>query len=147
MNSDLDLLRKMYVPHPIEGISAELLALLPRDKDDRERVERITQLGYPAVKPITPHLLSWLGDINWPVAGYLLPFFLSNRDNMISEIREILCANDLIQINWVLEYLLNDPDAPEIASQFREDLTRLANQEDEEEVYLVAREILDWLGD
>ncbi|MBW4599431.1 MAG: DUF5071 domain-containing protein [Calothrix sp. FI2-JRJ7] len=145
MESDLDTLKQIYAPHAIEGISEELLNLLPREKDDKERVERIKELGYPFVKPIIPHLLTWLEDINWPVAGYLLPFFLSIREHIIDDIREILHGDNLVHIYWILEYLLNDPDVPNVAGKFKEELTSLAKQEDEEEVYLVAREILEWL--
>lgn len=42
---------------------------LPADKFDVEAVERLSELTDDELRPLIPELLTWLQDMNWPVAG------------------------------------------------------------------------------
>ena len=43
-------------------------ALIPQDKGDLETAEKLKNYTYEEVKDITPKLLEWIKDMNWPVA-------------------------------------------------------------------------------
>lgn len=141
MDARMQTLQRVYAPFSLKGIPEDLLDALPLEKDDQVRVERVKALGYPRVRPIIPHLLTWMSDINWPVAGHLVPFFRSIRGEITDEIRAVLRGSDLTQIYWVLEYLVDDPDL-QLAESLRSELVTLANGQDEEEVHIKAAEIL-----
>lgn len=141
MDARIQELQALYAPLSFEGIPEDLLDALPLEKDDQLRVERVKSLGYPRVRPIIPHLLTWMSDINWPVAGHLVPFFRRIRGEITDEIRAVLRGSDLTQIYWVLEYLVDDPDL-QLAESLRSELVTLANGQDEEEVHIKAAEIL-----
>ena len=38
----------------------ELLALLPKDKDDLAAIDRLAGRSYPSLQPIIPDLLKWI---------------------------------------------------------------------------------------
>lgn len=141
MDARMQTLQRVYAPFSLKGIPEDLLDALPLEKDDQVRVERVKSLGYPHVRPIIPHLLTWMSDINWPVAGHLVPFFRSIRGEITDEIRAVLRGSDLTQIYWVLEYLVDDPDL-QLAESLRSELVTLANGQDEEEVHIKSAEIL-----
>ena len=42
---------------------------LPADKFDVEAVERLSELSDDELRPLIPELLTWIQDMNWPVAG------------------------------------------------------------------------------
>ena len=73
---------------------AELRALIPQDKFDREAVEKLIARGYPAVSPILPDVFSWTQDGNWPVARPLMSFFSSLGGVSVPFIREVIQSND-----------------------------------------------------
>lgn len=146
MDARMQTLQRVYAPFSLKGIPEDLLDALPLEKDDQVRVERVKSLGYPRVRPIIPHLLTWMSDINWPVAGHLVPFFRSIRGEITDEIRSVLRGSDLTQIYWVLEYLVDDSDDLRMAESLRHELMTLANGQDEEEVHIKAAEIMARLG-
>ncbi len=77
-----------------------------KDKHDIEGVERIFALGYPAYRPYIPLLLSWLQDINWPIA---LPICLKLRGlgaEILPYLREIISGDDYIWQYWLILYLV-----------------------------------------
>ncbi|WP_178075963.1 DUF5071 domain-containing protein [Paenibacillus oralis] len=42
--------------------------LIPKHKQDYERVEQLKTKTLEEIKPILPELLEWLQDMNWPIA-------------------------------------------------------------------------------
>ena len=42
--------------------------MLPRDKFDFERVNKIMRMRNEDVIPLLPGLLEWIQDMNWPIA-------------------------------------------------------------------------------
>lgn len=45
-----------------------------RDKFDEKNAKIIIALGYPENRDYLSHLLSWLKDMNWPVAKIIQPY-------------------------------------------------------------------------
>jgi hypothetical protein len=68
--------------------------LLPQSKHDTEKAEALIALGYPAVAPIIPELLTWLQDRNWPVGRVLAPFLASLGAAIAPAVRTFLSTDD-----------------------------------------------------
>jgi hypothetical protein len=123
-----------------------LRAMLPKDRHDVASAAAIAALGYPAVAPLLPDLLSWLQDYNWPVARALAPFLAAVGEPVLPEVRRILASDDEMWKYWVLVAVVAAMPAA-VAGLLRPELVRMATQptpgEVTDEVNLAAREILD----
>lgn len=119
--------------------------LLPADKRDVERARAVVALGYPAVAPLLPDLLRWLQDCNWPVSRPIGDFLATLPEQMAPLIRDVLRGDDDIWKYWCIVRLISAMP-PDIAEQFRAELTRLGNEptpaERSEELNEVAQEAL-----
>ena len=69
-------------------------SLVPTDKYDVERAKALIALGYPAVEPTLPTMLEWVQDLNWPVAGVLLPFLAGVGAPLARHIQAVLKTTD-----------------------------------------------------
>lgn len=103
----------------------ELRKLLPTHKSDLDRARAISALGYPAVEPLLPELVKWLGDRNWPVTRTLLPLFISIGAPLAPHVAPILLGND----SWwayttMIEVVICSPP---LAAALRPELKELAN--------------------
>jgi hypothetical protein len=122
--------------------------LLPRDKRDLDNARAVAALGYPAVAPVLPDLLEWLQDCNWPVSRPIGDFLASLPHQMAPLIWGVLRGNNDIWKYWCIVRLISVMP-PEIAEQFRPELTRLAERptraEHSEELDEVAQDALHTL--
>jgi hypothetical protein len=122
--------------------------LVPQDKFDTARARAAVIAGYPAVKPILPHLLEWLQDINWPVAQILYPFLASIGTPLVPYIQHVLETDDEIWKHWVITIVISE--SPEVSAHFRETLKRIADSptegEAEEGLNQAAQEVLEKYG-
>lgn len=135
----------LHMPRTVTDIE-QLRDLLPHHKQDCRRAEALVSLGYPAVAPVLPELMTWIQDMNWPVAYMVVaPFLRSIGAPLIPEIRRVLQTDDETWKYWVLNDLVRD--SREVAFELEQTLSELANREpkDEAEAALqeIAREILD----
>jgi hypothetical protein len=140
-DADSQLLATLYSDEPLACLSDELRRVLPRDKDDLASLEGLAQLGYPAIEPILPHLMTWLQDINWPIAGPMAEYLATIGRPLLDVIHQVLRGDDDIWKYWVLEYLVSEMDYS-LQQALRGDLERLAAGSDPEEVHVVAGDIL-----
>lgn len=101
--------------------------LLPRDKLDVVGARAVIALGYPAVAPVLPDLLEWLQDCNWPVSRPIGDFLASLPEQMAPLVWGVLRGKDDIWKYWCIVRLIRAMP-PDIAEQFRGELTRLAEQ-------------------
>jgi len=101
--------------------------LLPRTKHEVDRARAVTALGYPAVAPVLRDLLQWLQDCNWPVSRPIEEFLVTIPEPVAPLIWEVLRGDDLIWKYWCIHRLVSRMPPP-IATQFRDELTRLATQ-------------------
>lgn len=135
------MLADLYPGEEVATLAPELREVLPRDKDDFARVDMLVALGYPTVGPVLPHLLTWLQDINWPIAGRLGSFLASIGAPVVPLVRQVLRGDDDIWKHWVIRAVVMDL-APVVAGELRADLERLTAVESEEDVHLDAAEVL-----
>lgn len=143
-NADVKRLHFIYPGLPIEDLVPELRAALPRGKDDQPSIERIRALDYPAIDPILPHLMTWLQDMNWPIAGQIATLLIQIGRPLLPHIRRVLESNNDLWKYWVLGYLIKHLD-PDVIAELRDDLVEISRREDTEEAYAVAGEILEHL--
>ena len=143
-NADLEWLHFIYPDLPIENLIPELCAALPRGKDDQASLERIRALGYPAIDPILPHLMTWLQDMNWPIAGQVATLLISLGRPLLPHIHRVLEGDNDLWKYWVLGYLVKHLE-PDVIAELRDDLIEISRHEDPEEAYAVAGEILEHL--
>ncbi len=127
-----------------DELPAALRQALPEGKDDVTRAHAVAQLGYPAVAPILPHLMRWLQDRNWPVAEIVAPFLAQIGPPLLPEIRTVLRGHDEIWIYWVLNELVRKMPATMVA-ELGDELQLLAHKPSDEEVDVIASEILNQL--
>jgi hypothetical protein len=125
-----------------------LSALMPKSKMDTGAAEAIVALGYPAVEPVLPDMLTWLQDrLNWPVARVFQPFLVRIGPHLAPHIRAILATNDEFWKYSILADVI--AHSATLAAAMRADLQRIATAptagEIAEGLPLEAQEILDTL--
>ncbi|MEQ1488933.1 MAG: DUF5071 domain-containing protein [Terricaulis sp.] len=105
-------------------MSPDPLALLPTNKMDTERATAIVALGYPAVAPVLAELLTWLQDVNWPVASVLAPFLASIGTPLATYALEVLRTDDDL---WKLNVLQSVvAKSPELRREMLSEIRRIA---------------------
>ena len=114
---------------------------LPRDKADLATVAALDGMDDAEIAPLVPHLLTWLQDMNWPVAKALAPRLASMGSAILAEVHAILKGKDEVWTYWVLQALVSQWPAEDIL-RLKPELERLAATPSEEEVDVVAWEIL-----
>jgi|GEM_PF-1179062 len=123
----------------------DLADCIPKDKFDRDSVQRAIEIGYPGINPILPDLLVWLQDINWPVTQDLVPLLKDAGTGIAPHITAILKSTDsgwkYFVVSWLCKSVNND-----VWALIETDLVRLAERPSkrdlEEEVDRVAAEVL-----
>ncbi|MCD4687674.1 MAG: DUF5071 domain-containing protein [Anaerolineae bacterium] len=132
----------------IDGVPAALLEYLPRDKHDDDCVKRIAALEPSTVEPLLLHVLTWLQDLNWPIARVAADYLRTGPMRgapLIGPVRFVLNTGESDWKYWVLLELVEHwPRA--LVQQIEEDLRRhvtAPTQDDiEEDVPEIAQEIL-----
>lgn len=102
----------------------DLERLLPADKHDLERAERLVALGFVAVEPIMPQILEWTQDPNWPVGQVLAPFLAGIGAPLAPYVRTVLSGDDDAWKYSLLQGVVLQ--SPALAEVLRAELTRLA---------------------
>jgi len=103
---------------------SELLTYVPRHKHDLETANAAVALGWPAVEPITPQLLEWLQDCNWPVANILAPFFAKVGSGLAPYIRSIFQTDDDVWKYWIIQRVV--AESPALIQFLAHELKRIA---------------------
>jgi hypothetical protein len=126
----------------------DLKALVPTDKCDAVSVDVLSAMEFREIEPILPELLTWLQDINWPVAQELFPVLAGLGVDLAPYLRDILSTDDYIWMHWIL-FLVAENHS--LANELRQDLGRLVASEatgaDIEMVREQAAKIINCLGD
>ncbi|MCM2564608.1 DUF5071 domain-containing protein [Janthinobacterium kumbetense] len=117
---------------------------LPRDKHDTPNAQALIALSWEEVHPAMPQILEWVQDVNWPVAGVLLPYLAGIGPRLAPYIKTVLAGNDEQWKYYVLQGIVRH--SRELAFELDGELQRFAHAptmgEREEGVAEVAREIL-----
>lgn len=121
-----------------------LQSFLPQSKTDCQAVDRIAQLGYPAIAPILPQLLEWLQDGNWPIAKRLAPWLANLGLNLVPALDQALASEDQSWNYWLIALVISRDDS--LYHHYRPMLLRFASSpsllERQYEIDEVAREAL-----
>ncbi|WP_019910252.1 DUF5071 domain-containing protein [Paenibacillus sp. HW567] len=116
---------------------------LPRDKHDNKSVEILSRSEGSVVIPLLPELLTWVQDMNWPIAIEVVEILLKYRIETIPHVKMILSQNDTGWINNILRYLISEWDT-EFVSRLSASLQELAQTMDNyEDTDLLSIEILN----
>ncbi|CAM2925196.1 DUF5071 domain-containing protein [Janthinobacterium lividum] len=117
---------------------------LPRDKHDTENAQALIALSWEELRPAMPQILEWVQDVNWPVAGILLPYLAGIGPRLAPYVKTVLASNDEQWKYFVLQGIVRH--SRELAFELDGELQRFAHAptmgELEEGVAEVAREIL-----
>ncbi len=123
----------------------KLDALIPKHKSDTEAARRARTAGYPAIQPILGDLLTWMQDMNWPVASEIEAVLQPVGAPLSPHILKVLQGGDDIWKYWVLTRLAVNFDR-EAREPIMDECLRIVNDptdgEIAEEVNLAARDIL-----
>lgn len=82
--------------------------ILPKDKFDRESVEKIRELSREEIIPLLSGLLPWVQDMNWPIAQKVADLLLDFPNEIIRHIRNVFKTDDDIWKYWCLEVLVKE---------------------------------------
>ncbi|MFB9329405.1 DUF5071 domain-containing protein [Paenibacillus aurantiacus] len=125
--------------------SPSILDLLPRDKMDTETVRRLQDVHPLQLQPILPELLTWMQDINWPVAQELPKVLIPCGKLLIPELKRVLNSHDDMWqyacLGWIIQELPDD-----VIGELTSELQRLVLQptiaEQEYELDIAASQLL-----
>lgn len=124
-----------------------LTHLLPKHKHDLAAAESLVALGWRAVEPVAEEVLTWLQDINWPVARVFAPFLAQVGADLAPYVSPILRSDDDIWKYYLIQAVVAR-SAP-LARAVEVELRRMSQQptasEHKEEVDQVASEALEQL--
>lgn len=76
--------------------------LIPKDKFDIETVDRLSDYSFDEVRQIAPDLLTWIQDMNWPVAKPISKYLQSISEHLTEDIIKILKGTDDTWKYWTL---------------------------------------------
>lgn len=105
----------------------------------------LKELAKEDLVQLIPELLSWLQDINWPIAIDISQILLTIPNETLPHISHVLSGDDDIWKEWCLRYFVMElPD--ELILSLQEEIKRIAytptKGEELEEVHITALEIL-----
>ncbi|WBU88114.1 DUF5071 domain-containing protein [Cellulophaga omnivescoria] len=118
---------------------------LPKHKGDTAAVANLNNYSYKQVKPIVPELLTWLQDLNWPVAGPIALYLQSITEHITDDIIVILKGKDEVWKYWlVLVFGTNAtaPITPKLMAEFKRIATQPTKAEIAEETQELALEVI-----
>jgi hypothetical protein len=122
-----------------------LKLLIPKHKHDFETLDLLKEIDIASLTPIYPDLLSWLQDINWPIAPKLSEILSGAGKLIVPEIKKILQGEDAVWKYWILLYLVKKLDQ-EVFDLLQDDILLLAERpnalDNKEEVNVAAQEVL-----
>lgn len=136
-----------YKPMIVED--ADLIALVPKHKHDLDNLQLLKNLGYPAIRPVLPELMTWIQDMNWPVANAVAPFLVSLGSTLAPYVQEVLDTTDGMWKYWVITSVLDKmplPEAEAYITMLELFLMRITDDDRESEADVAARELLMKLG-
>jgi len=107
--------------------------LLPKDKSDVDTAARLMSYSYEEVKPIIPELLTWIQDMNWPVAGPVASYLKTIAHHITPDIIRILRGNDSTWKYWCLQVFGYAEDIDPLLLDEIKKLREYASQRDIEE--------------
>jgi hypothetical protein len=132
---------------------SDLRELLPVDQDDVLAADRLVSLGFPAVGPLIPQMLRWVGNPEWPVAVPLIGFLSTLGAPAAPAVSTVLASRDAVWKLHVLKHVVSQWDSAAVAALAPRLLTLVTDSQswgaDLEAIALLLRHGLAdpaWLG-
>ncbi|MFD1927600.1 DUF5071 domain-containing protein [Sporosarcina siberiensis] len=82
--------------------------LLPRDKFDFERINKIKLMRNEDVVPLLPGLLEWIQDMNWPIASGVVEVLSAYPQEIVPHLKRVFLTEDAVWKYWCLEHIVKD---------------------------------------
>ena len=122
---------------------------LPKDKFDLKAIEQLRKLPKEKLIPLVHGLLTWVEDVNWPVAQGAIDLVLTVPEHAVEAIRKILQTDDNGWAYNCLVYIV--PHLPRQQRQrLRPELERFTHEPTQREIdegsSESAQELLQSLG-
>ena len=120
--------------------------LIPKGKEDSNFINNLKTKSISEIKNIIPQLLEWIQDMNWPQAPLIADYFSPHINEIQEELISILKSDDAIWKYWILHSLLLDSEiipSQKILFEVKRVYLNASKQEKEEEVDVIAKEILE----
>ncbi|MER1956503.1 MAG: DUF5071 domain-containing protein [Solibacillus sp.] len=80
--------------------------MIPKDKFDVEAVERLKTLPANELVPLLPELMTWMQDMNWPVAKPVVELLVTYPNEMTPLIDDVLAGDDDMWVYWCFVELI-----------------------------------------
>ena len=93
--------------------------LVPKDKFDIEPISRLMEISEDDIQPILPELLSWIADMNWPVAQEMIKVLPRFSRSLLPLVKEQLQPEEK---DGMLKYFIITDLIPELSSSVQLEL-------------------------
>ncbi|BCE01816.1 DUF5071 domain-containing protein [Marinicellulosiphila megalodicopiae] len=123
-----------------------MMNIIPKNKSDIEAVSNLDNLSNKELEPYLVELLTWVQDINWPVAGYIAPRLSQAGIEIIEPIKQILKSDDATWKYWIISQILpfsNKQVQDSMKSMLIEIINNPTASDHHDEVDLVAKELIE----
>ena len=117
--------------------------LIPKDKFDFETVEKLKNYSFEEIEPIIPVLLEWLQDMNWPISRSIAELLIPFSEKISSEILKILQSEDQVWKYWILITFGEIIKDKMVLNEIERIAKDPAKGEIDEEVFEIAKEIIN----
>ena len=67
-----------------------IFELIPKDKFDQKPFHKLMEISEEEIQPILPELLSWMADVNWPIAKDIVRVLTRFPNSIVPLIKERL---------------------------------------------------------
>jgi hypothetical protein len=122
--------------------------LLPQNKFDDEAVDRLELLPARDLLPLAGALLTWLQDMNWPIAERVARLLAPHVAAIEADILKVFASNDEVWEAWVINCLLWIAPPESITPALQQELRRIAVSPNPGELaYEVHRRAQEFLDD
>jgi hypothetical protein len=116
--------------------------LIPKHKGDHETADKLKNYTYDQIKAIVPDLLTWLQDMNWPVAGPVADYLETFTDNIGPDLVKILQGDDEVWKYWIISRFGRLTKDEDVINEIKRIAFNPTKAETVDEVDEKAREIL-----
>ncbi|WP_343625414.1 DUF5071 domain-containing protein [Flavobacterium lindanitolerans] len=120
--------------------------LIPKGKEDTNFINVLKMKSISEIRDLIPQLLEWMQDMNWPQAPLIADYFSPYINEIQEELISILKSNDEIWKYWILHGLILHSEitpSQKILLEVKRVYLNASKQEKEEEVDVIAKEILE----
>jgi hypothetical protein len=103
------------------------MSIVPASKQDFDACERLATASDDEVRAHIRELLTWLQDMNWPVAPLVARRIGTLGSSLAAPLREILRGSDDVWKHWIVSSLLPAVDGT-VAESLRAELDRIVTK-------------------